>query len=103
MKSIFSHIINTKTWTTTVRSGDAVDVSVDEKRSREQLNLFWGGTPHYIIVATQYMQFGYAIGLAFIFTYHKDLSKRDWVATLLLVWIASFSVFLFLVNRMMPW
>ncbi len=103
MKSIFSHIINTKTWTTTVRSGDAVDESVDEKRSREQLNLFWGGTPHYIIVATQYMQFGYAIGLAFIFVYHKDLAKSDWVATLLLAWLASFSVFLFLVNRMMPW
>ena len=99
MKSIFSHIINTKTWTTRT----AVDVSVDEKRSREQLNLFWGGTPHYIIVATQYMQFGYAIGLAFIFVYHKGLAKSDWVATLLLAWLASFSVFLFLVNRMMPW
>ena len=100
MKSIFSHIINTKTWT--VRAADA-DESMKERRSREQLNLFWGGAPHYIIVATQYCQFGYAIGLAVIAVYNKELAKGDWVMTMLLVWLASYGVFLFLVNRMMPW
>ena len=100
MKSIFSHIINTKTWT--VRAADA-DESMKERRSREQLNLFWGGAPHYIIVATQYCQFGYAIGLAVIAVYNKALAKGDWVMSMLLVWLASYCVFLALVNRMMPW
>eukprot|EP00985_Skeletonema_marinoi_P022757 scaffold14708_cov128-Skeletonema_marinoi.AAC.1 len=76
---------------------------MEEQRSREQLNLFWGGAPHYIIVATQYCQFGYAIGLAVIAVYNKELAKGDWVATMLFVWLASYGVFLFLVNRMMPW
>jgi hypothetical protein len=76
---------------------------MEEKRSREQLNLFWGGHPHYIIVATQYMQFGYAIGLAVIAVYNKELSKGRWVMSMLLAWLASYCVFLFLVNRMMPW
>lgn len=97
MKSIFSHIINTKTWTAQA----AVDENLEEQRSREQLNLFWGGAPHYIIVATQYCQFGYAIGLAVIAVYNKQLG--DMVTTMLFVWLASYSVFLFLVNRMMPW
>ena len=100
MKSIFSHIINTKTtWSTR----DAVDASTEEEKSREQLNLFWGGAPHLIIVATQYMMFGYAIGLAFIASYYTDLKEGKWITTLLLVWLASFSVFMFMVTRMMPW
>ena len=99
MKSIFSHIINTKHWT----APGVIDDSMEGKRSCEQLNLFWGGAPHYIIVATQYMQFGYAIGLAVMAVYQKELSQGNWVMTMLLVWLASYGVFLFLVNRMMPW
>ncbi len=97
MKSIFSHIINTRTWTAQA----AVDENLEEQRSREQLNLFWGGAPHYIIVATQYCQFGYAIGLAVIAVYNKEL--QDMVMPMLFAWLASYGVFLFLVNRMMPW
>ena len=98
MKSIFGHIINTKSWTTRAANDDRID----DAKAREQLNLFWGGNPHYIIVATQYCQFGYAIGLAVIATYNKQLSE-GMVTTMLIAWIASYSVFLILVNRMMPW
>jgi hypothetical protein len=61
MKSIFKTIMHKKTlWD--IRS----DGEIKEQLADEQLALFWGGDPKYVIAAIQFMQFGFAIALSVI-------------------------------------
>jgi len=75
-------------------------------KSVDQVKLFWLGNPHLIIVAAQYMQFGFALGLAMIFTYYKDFSESYSIVNpgyLLLALLVSYLIFLQLVSVIMPW
>jgi len=111
MKSIFSNILHMKltvyesqessrrkTWIDgAVRSGT---------KYVDQVTLFWWNNPHIIIVAMQYMQFGYALGIAMIFTYYKDFSSSYTLVNpiyLLLVLLLSYLIFLHFVSVIIPW
>ncbi|KAL7540630.1 hypothetical protein ACHAXR_010673 [Thalassiosira sp. AJA248-18] len=110
MKSVFSQISRMKltifdsegSMKQTFRRG----ASPLDSKSIDQLTLFWGNNPHFIIVATQYMQFGYALGLAMIFTYYKDFSAKYSLVNpnyLLLTLLISYLIFLHLVSVIIPW
>ena len=86
MKSVFTKILKMKLTINdesnsarkTFRRG--ASTTGTDTVDQDQVDLFWGSSPHFIIVATQYMQFGYALGLAMIFTYYKDFTKyQDWI------------------------
>ena len=51
-------------------------VSDQSSKYVDQGSLFWFSNPHFIIVVTQYMQFGYALCLAMIFTYYRDFKAK---------------------------
>ena len=110
MRSIFSKIMHMKltvcdpeegtrkTWRTSLKSATETEV--------DQVKLFWGGSPHFIIVATQYMQFGYALGLAMIFTYYQDFAASYSIVNpnwLLFALLLSYAIFLHLVSKILPW
>ena len=112
MRSIFSEILHMKltvydteeavgkTW-----RGFTVLNSINN-RSVDQMKLFWMHNPHLILEATQYMQFGYALGLALTFTYYKDVKENYSVVdpnVLLLVLLVSYVIFLYLVSKIIPW
>ena len=48
-----------------------------------QLDYFWGGDPTFIVVACQFMQFGYALSLAVLLVFNKNIFDKktplDWV------------------------
>jgi len=119
MKSIFSKILymkltdindteeeeHTKTWRgfTVLNSRNS---SNNKSKSVDQVKLFWWNNPHLIIEATQYMQFGYALGLAMVFTYYKDFLENWNVVNpniLLLGLVVSYIIFLFLMSVIIPW
>ena len=75
-------------------------------KSFDQRQLFWGGNPKFIIVATQYMQFGYALGLSVIFTFWRDLHSELAAFNpelLLLFLLVSYTFFLHLAVEILPW
>lgn len=101
MRSIFSNMLRMR-----LTAGKKTFHSSIEARSVEQVALFWWNSPRLIIVATQYMQFGYALALAMLATYHKDFTaKRHFVPPgyLLLVLLVSYLIFLYLVAVILPW
>ncbi|KAL7553150.1 hypothetical protein ACHAWF_016399 [Thalassiosira exigua] len=108
MRRVFSQILRMKL---TVLDEDMGRVSfntgvrVSTRRSVDQKTLFWWGNPEAIIVATQYMQFGYALGLAMIFTYYKEFEKyQKHLATfLLMAVVVSYLIFLHLLSKIIPW
>lgn len=110
MKSIFSSILRMKltvmdTEGSTHKAWRGFS-ALDTAKSVNQVKLFWGNNPHLIIVATQYMQFGYALGLAVIFTYFKDFTakaERFRPQYLLLMLLLSYFIFLGLVSAIIPW
>ena len=110
MKSIFSNILHMKLtlydrdtasriiWRGSSSSGGAIAV--------DQEALFWWNNPHLIIVITQYMQFGYALGLAIIFTYYKDFAQSYNIVdpnVCLAALLLSYVTFLSLVSVIIPW
>ena len=112
MRSIFSRILHMKltvfdseeaqrkTWRGFTALNSKATKSVD------QVKLFWWNNPHLIIVATQYMQFGFALGLAVIFTYYKDFQASYHIISpnyLLLFLLLSYGIFLFLLSVILPW
>lgn len=112
MRSIFEKILHMKltvfddessrrkTW----KGFSALDLR--HTKSIDQIKLFWFNDPHVIIEATQYMQFGYALGLAVVFTYYKDFDKAYNIASpgsILLALLLSYLVFLSLVSVIIPW
>ena len=121
MKSIFSKILymkltdindteeeeeHTKTWRGFTVLNSSRNSSNNKSKSVDQVKLFWWNNPHLIIEATQYMQFGYALGLAMVFTYYKDFSKNWTVVNpnfLLLGLVISYIIFLFLMSVIIPW
>ena len=88
------------------KSVKSITAKVTGTKEVDQVGLFWFGNPHLIMAATQYMQFGYALGLAVIFTYWKDFHSNyapintDWF---LLVLLISYCIFLHLVAEIIPW
>jgi len=109
MKKIFSKILHMKLTVNDesgLRKTYADFSALLDGKSVDQLALFWGGSPQLIIVATQYMQFGYALGLAIIFTYWKDIHSyyaplnTDWMLVGLLI---SYAIFLHLLAEIIPW
>jgi hypothetical protein len=72
----------------------------------DQKKLFWGSNPRIIIVVIQFMQFGYALTLAIIFTFHKQLNTSYTVFDpeyIILGIMLSYLVFLHLVSTILPW
>ncbi|KAL3802312.1 hypothetical protein HJC23_007137, partial [Cyclotella cryptica] len=72
---------------------------------RTEMNLFWGGNPRVIIVLTQFMQFGYALGLAAIFTYWQQFESQsfDYKDRMLVALLISYGIFLHLLADILPW
>jgi len=71
----------------------------------DQLDLFWGSNPHIVIVIIQYMQFGYAIVLAGVFSFYDewiDYTSISWSGFLLLL-LLSYSIFIKLTSDILPW
>ena len=96
---------HTKTWRgfTVLNSRNSAN---NKSKSVDQVKLFWWNNPHLIIEATQYMQFGYALGLAMVFTYYKDFLENWNVVNpniLLLGLVVSYIIFLFLMSVIIPW
>ena len=82
--------------------------AVSDRSSKyvDQGSLFWFSNPHFIIVVTQYMQFGYALCLAMIFTYYKDFKAKYELVNpnyLLLALLISYLMFLQIVSVIIPW
>jgi len=120
MKSIFSKILymkltdindteeeeHRKTWRGFTVLNNSRNSSNNKSKSVDQVKLFWWNNPHLIIEATQYMQFGYALGLAMVFTYYKDFLENWNVVNpniLLLGLVISYIIFLFLMSVIIPW
>lgn len=81
-------------------------VSDQSSKYVDQGSLFWFSNPHFIIVVTQYMQFGYALCLAMIFTYYKDFKAKYELVNpnyLLLALLISYLMFLQIVSVIIPW
>lgn len=77
-----------------------------ETESIDQKKLFWGSNPRIIIVVIQFMQFGYALGLAIVFTFHKQFNSSYTVVDpeyIILGLLLSYLVFLCLVTTILPW
>lgn len=78
-------------------------------KSFDQLSLFWWNNPRLIIVLTQFMQFGYALGLAGVFTYWQQLETTTSVygvsfkSIMLGSLLASYLIFLHLLADILPW
>ena len=82
--------------------------AVSDRSSKyvDQGSLFWFSNPHFIIVVTQYMQFGYALCLAMIFTYYRDFKAKYELVNpnyLLLALLISYLMFLQIVSVIIPW
>ena len=113
MKSIYSRILNMRlliddtTSESKVRKTWRGALNVETKtKIRDQRELFWGHSPHFVVVAAQFMQFGYALGLAMIFTYYTDFAQSYTYANpnfLLLALLISYLFFLHLVSNIIPW
>lgn len=81
-------------------------VSDQSSKYVDQGSLFWFSNPHFIIVVTQYMQFGYALCLAMIFTYYRDFKAKYELVNpnyLLLALLISYLMFLQIVSVIIPW
>ena len=74
--------------------------------SFDQLDLFWGSNPRVVIVITQFLQFGYALGLAGVFSFSKSWQGYEVIAHmefLLLIILLSYSIFIKLISDILPW
>eukprot|EP00804_Cyclotella_cryptica_P005212 CCRYP_018899-RE/>CCRYP_018899-RE protein AED:0.10 eAED:0.10 QI:455/0.55/0.8/1/0.55/0.7/10/382/1227 len=71
MKDIFEHILIMPI----PRENDDTGTRIS------QVCLFWGGNPRFVIILTQYMQFGFALGLAACVTYWKELYSASYSHT----------------------
>lgn len=101
MKKIFFKIMKNKQWIK--RDDEGVEYGDDDVRKLpdiqdnshqrtedndstnhvSQLDYFWGGDPTIIVVACQFMQFGYALSLAILLVFNKNIFLKktplNWV------------------------
>ena len=75
MKWIFRHIMHMKLSS----NGESMKFKTTTRRkvNKEiisQNDLFWGGSPKYITTCIQFMQFGYAVFLAILLVFWKDIN-----------------------------
>jgi hypothetical protein len=73
-------------------------------KSFDQLDLFWGSNPHFVITITQFLQFGYALGFAGILSYFSmwreyEVNHIGFSVGLLL----CYAIFIKLISDMLPW
>jgi hypothetical protein len=73
-------------------------------KSFDQLDLFWGSNPRFVIDITQFIQFGYALGFAGILSYFPmwreyEVKHIGFSVGLLL----CYAIFIKLISDMLPW
>ena len=75
MKWIFRHIMHMKLSSNGVSMKfKTTNRRKENKEIRSQNDLFWGGSPKYITICIQFMQFGYAVFLAILLVFWKDIN-----------------------------
>ena len=107
MKWVFSRIMRMRLLgaeTNEFKSG--VSIRKGEKHVENQLELFWGGSPHYITVLIQFMQFGFAIALSILLVFWDDInvpgSPVGGYAFVVAV-LACYAAFVATMAQVIPW
>jgi hypothetical protein len=73
MKSIFRSIMVEKTlWDV-----NNVEAEERERLAEKQLALFWFSDPRLVIIAIQFMQFGYAVAISAVIIYWEEINDGD--------------------------
>lgn len=80
---------------------NGINEQMREKGVREQLDLFWFGEPKFVITIIQFMQFGYALGLAIVLMYWKYLTTVEPYYYLLAV-VSCYVIFVFVLSKALP-
>ena len=98
MKSIFKTIMHTKTlWD--IQNDD----EIKEQLADEQLALFWGGDPKYVIAAIQFMQFGFAMALSVVLIFYEIINDGDFpMVTFLLAIFFCYALFVYVTAQVIP-
>jgi len=90
MNSIFRAIMHKKTlWDVRDAETEAKD-----RLAAQQLALFWGGEPKYVITALKFMQFGYAVALSTLIIFFEEIKdgnvRMEWYMIMIFCCYALF-------------
>jgi hypothetical protein len=98
MKSIFRTIMHEKTlWSLEDVEG------IKKELGQEQLSLFWGGDPKLVIVAIQFMQFGFAIALSILLIFWDIINEGGvGMEFYVIAVVFSYSLFVAVVAKVIP-
>ena len=95
MKSIFQTILNEK-WV--IAEGAEKD-----RLAAAQLALFWGSNPKHVIHIIQFMQFGYAVAIATVIIFWKEIGEGPIPSyVFLLAVVVCYSLFVIVTGRVIP-
>jgi len=68
----------------------------------KQLDLFWGGDPHYIIGAFQFMQLAYAIAMSILLIFWENISWITFRGFFVIVALLCYSLFVIIMAKVVP-
>lgn len=95
MRTIFQTILNEK-W--------IIEQGAEKERLAEaQLALFWGSNPKHVIHIIQFMQFGYAVAIATVVIFWKEIGEGPIPSfVFLLAVVVCYSLFVLVTGRVIP-
>lgn len=114
MKKIFFKIMKNKQW---IKREDVEHMDTDTMNHRNkdesmganhthQLDYFWGGDPSFIVIACQVMQFGYALSLAILLVFNKNIFVKktsfDWVGWYFVTPFLCYILFVWIWSTIIP-
>lgn len=90
MKSIFRSIMHEKTlWD--VRD---TETETKDRLAAQQLALFWGSEPKYVVTSLKFMQFGYAVALSTLVIFFEEINdgevRMEWYLIIIFLCYALF-------------